>query len=190
MAFIITIVLAILVFGKIALDKTEKNMSDKEFEKGIKTFSEAKELWFAKVIDEQLEIQLEQMIYTGENRDSIMSEVKQSYAEMGKEYRYLPNKTETLRILLARRGKLRRADAENGIANFISPLTPTVVEGRKNYEALLKFAIWINQQLNKHGVNEEFLFVRVNGEIISIDSSKWQPGYYKWKPAIMKCSMQ
>ena len=186
MSFILAIVLAIVVFGKIALDNSEKKASDREFAQEMKRYSDANKNWIDKVVDEQLEGRLEQDIYIGENREQFLEEVRQAYLDMGKDTNniFMPRKTELLRILLARRGKLRYIDAENGIENFVSILKPTPDEGKKNYESQLKFAVWMNEQLKANGINEELVFVGVDELCYKIEDSRWRMGRYKWRPSI------
>ena len=186
MSFILAIILAIVVFGKIALDNSEKKASDREFAQAMKKFSDANKSWIDKVVDEQLEEQLEQDIFIGEKREQFLEEVRQAYSEMSKDTSniFMPRKTELLRILLARRGKLRYIDAENGIENLVSILKPTPIEGKKNYESQLKFAIWMNEQLKKHGVDEEFVLVGIDELCYKIEDSRWRMGRYKWRPSI------
>ena len=186
MSFILAIILAIVVFGKIALDNSEKKASDREFAQAMKSFSDANKSWIDKVVDEQLEEQLEQDIFIGEKREQFLEEVRQAYSEMSKDTSniFMPRKTELLLILLARRGKLRYIDAENGIENFVSILKPTPIEGKKNYESQLKFAIWMNEQLKAHGISEELVLVGVDELCYKLEDSKWRMGRYKWRPSI------
>lgn len=186
MSFILAIILAFVVFGKIALDNSEKKASDREFAREMEKFSIEKKSWIDKVVDERLEEQLAQDIYISERREQFLEEVRQAYSEMGRDTNsvFIPRKTELLRILLARRGKLRYVDAENGIENFVSVVKPTPAEGKKNYELQLKFAVWINEQLKAHGISEEFVLVGVDELCYKIDNSKWRMGRYKWRPSI------
>ena len=85
MSFIFAIVLAIVVFGKIALDNSEKKASDREFAQAMEKFSDERKNWIDKVVDKQLEEQLEQDIYIGANREQFLEEVKQAYSDMGKD---------------------------------------------------------------------------------------------------------
>ena len=184
MSFILAIILAVVVFGKIALDNSEKKASDREFAQAMEKFSDENRNWIDKVVDKQLEEQLEQDIYIGANREQFLEEVKQAYSDMGKDTSniFMPRKTELLRILLARRGKLRYVDAENGIENFVSILKPTPTEGKRNYESQLKFAVWMNGQLKAHGINEELVLVGVDELCYKIEDSRWRMGRYKWRP--------
>ena len=186
MSFILAIILAVVVFGKIALDNSEKKASDREFAQAMEKFSDENRNWIDKVVDKQLEEQLEQDIYIGANREQFLEEVKQAYSDMGKDTSniFMPRKTELLRILLARRGKLRYVDAENGIENFVSILKPTPTEGKRNYESQLKFAVWMNGQLKAHGINEELVLVGVDELCYKIEDSRWRMGRYKWRPSI------
>ena len=45
MSFILAIILAVVVFGKIALDNSEKKASDREFAQAMKSFSDANKSW-------------------------------------------------------------------------------------------------------------------------------------------------
>lgn len=151
-----------------------------------------KSKWLQQVLDERLEMELEQRIW--ENDAELRKELGAAYCDMGyatmadgplKMPASQAGRDDALRTLMAWHGKLRRVDAYSGIENYVDPNVPTRIEGRKNYESQLQYALWIDRQLRKHGIRQEFLFVDESNNVLKISESRYRRGCYRWKPSIL-----
>ena len=174
-------------------------------------YAQRKSEWESKVVDRNLEIELEDYVYRG-NRAEVEKAVLEAYAQMPwkKEighicftpeevYHYFgrgaftkkeretiaqSNRTEALRILLAQKGKLRYGDAHFGIANngFGAPTTKMMHEWNTDSA---NFALWINEQLKKHGVDEPMYIETSPGVVFRLtEENKFRNGSYIWEPVI------
>ena len=151
-----------------------------------------KSKWLEQVLDERLEMELEQRIW--ENDAELRKELGDAYRDMGFENMAdgpdrmpVDNvlRDRALQILMAWHGKLRRVDAYSGIENYVDPNVPTRIEGRKRYESRMRYALWIDRQLRKHGIRQEFLFVDESNNVLKISESRYRRGCYRWKPSIL-----
>ena len=153
--------------------------------------NQEKAKWLQQVLDERLEMELEQKIWKKD--PEARKEISDAYHDMGYhstgEYYEIPDskagRDDALRILMAWHGKLRRVDAYSWIENYVDPNIPTRIEGRKNYESQLRYALWIDKQLRKHGIRQELLFVDESGNVLKISESRYRRGRYRWKPTIL-----
>lgn len=150
-----------------------------------------KSKWLQQVLDERLEMELEQKIWKNDPeavKDMIDAYNDMGYPALARNFEMPTSKIgrdDALRILMAWHGKLRRVDAYSGIENYVDPNVPTRIEGRKNYESQLQYALWIDRQLRKHGIRQELLFVDESNNVLKISESRYRRGCYRWKPSIL-----
>ena len=150
-----------------------------------------KSKWLEQVLDERLEMELEQKIWKNDPeavKDMIDAYNDMGYPALARNFEMPTSKIgrdDALRILMAWHGKLRRVDAYSGIENYVDPNVPTRIEGRKNYESQLQYALWIDRQLRKHGIRQELLFVDESNNVLKISESRYRRGCYRWKPSIL-----
>ena len=166
--------------------------------------------WLEKVTDKELEMKLEAFIFDVSNYDAVWKEISEAYREMPWETRdciclttdavknrykgrftlkqcdniAAHNRVEALRIMLAKRGKLPRLDAQLGIQASTWSSLPELTE-RQYSEEETKFMLWITEQLAKHGV-EERLFFKFDGKLDAFLASThpYYRGIYVWEPMI------
>lgn len=167
--------------------------------------------WLSKVTNRELEARLEAFVFDNSNYDEVWAEVSEAYHEMPWETENFiclcpeavevaygkgayskkqrdniaaNNRLKALRIMLARRGKLRAADAvQYGIPKSSWSGVPLLTE-QKWSEEETKFMLWITDQLAKHGVNER-LYIKQNGTDAFLASTHpLYRGYYVWEPVI------
>lgn len=196
--------------GKYAKEKSEiKRVQDNNEINQIKDAYKRSE-WMSKVTDEELEMQLEAFVFDTANYDKVWAEVAEAYKEMPWENEEFiciypetveiaygkgvynkkqrdniaaNNRLKALRILLAKRGKLRRCDADWGIPTSVFGGVPLPTE-RKWLEEETKFMLWITDQLAKHGIEERLYIKQIGNEAFLASSHPCYRGEYVWEPVI------
>lgn len=194
--------------------KTKKKVLEEIEQNG--TYEERKEAWLNRVTDKTLENHLERQIYNMENREQIWKEVKEAYDEMpwkkerdkficlcAKDVKtkfgigtYTQEeiekiaasyRKEALRIMLAKRGKLRFFDALYGIEYGGCGLLRQAALKEWDKECA-DFVFWIDTKLKKQGVNEELYIISLYNEVWRFKDFKYEKGTYRWKPALQSHS--
>ena len=176
------------------------------------TYEQRKGEWLKRVTDKTLENLLERQIYNMEDYEQIWKEVKEAYDEMPwkkEKDKYIclcaddvktkfgrgtysqeerekiaaSHRQEALRIMMAKRGKLRFFDALHGIEYGGCGVLnqATLKEWDKECADLV---LWVDSKLKEHGVNEELYIILPLNEACRIEDSKYEKGAYRWKPAI------
>lgn len=202
-----------LFYGtKYASEKSEINAIRRENESKSNASRVNKEDWMAKVVDKELEMQLEDFIYHSENYNAVWQEVSAAFAEMPwnrdrilmcfspddvvrafgkgvftkKERENIAknHRKEALRIMMANRGKLCQFDAEYGICNY-DKLAPTVLEAKRQSEQSAQFVMWINDRLKRYNIDEDLFIETLDCHTaFPIESLLFIRGTYKWRPAL------
>ena len=208
---IIFIVLAVVVvLGLIGAASGVKTPQQEAQEKHD-NFVVRKSKWISAVVDRNLEIELEDYVYRGDHNE-LRKQVLEAYAEMPwkKDINYIcytpeevaayfgrgsftkkeretiaqNNRLEALRILLAKKGKLKSLDAEYGMANngFGAPTTKMMHEWNTDSA---DFALWVDKQLRAHGICEP-LYIETSPQMAFhlTAANKFRNGSYKWEPAL------
>lgn len=203
----------IALFGglKYFAEKAEFEEAQSDYERRAKAHYRREEVWLAKVIDKNLENQLEDFIYHRENYDAVWQEVSEAFAEMPwnkdrtrmyfspddvardfgvrkftkkeRENIAANHRQEALRIMMARRGKLCYYDAYWGIENT-GYLAPTTLMMNQLNENTSRFILWINTQLKKHGIDEKVYIEVAGGSAYPVESSLQRQGKYMWEPRL------
>ena len=93
------------------------------------------------------------------------------------------HRQEALRIMMAKRGKLRFFDALYGIEYGGCGVLNRATLKEWDKECA-DFVLWIDRKLKEHGVNEELYIILPLNEACRIEDSKYEKGAYRWKPAI------
>lgn len=197
--------------GKYAKEKSNNKKVDqsRELNKNIDDDKERK--WLSRVTDKKLEAEIEELVYNISNYDAIWAEVSQAYNDMpweteeficlcqeaidaayGKgaftkkqcENIIKNNRLKAIRILLARRGKLRVCDAGRyGIPKSTWSGIPLFTE-QKWSEQETKFMLWITKQLGKHGIHEKLYIKQYGTDAFLASTHPLYRGYYVWEPVI------
>lgn len=199
-----------LYYGnKYASETSKIKAAQRDYEHNSNVYFSRKEEWMSRVVDKELEIQLEDFISRKENYNAVWQEVSAAFAEMPwnngrnlmcfspddvikafgkgkftkKERENISknHRKEALRIMLARRGKLCYLDADIGIANcgFSAPTTLQMRQWNGNSS---RFVLWINDQLKKHGIDEDLFIETTPNSAFPLASSLTRNGTYKWRP--------
>lgn len=166
--------------------------------------------WLSRVTDRKLEMELEALIYDISNYETVWQEVSEAYRDMPwetedficltpeivdiaygkgtytktqKENIARNNRLKALRIMLARRGKLRAQDAD-AFGAIKSSWTGVPVSTEQEWSKQeTEFMLWITSQLAKHGINER-LYIKQNTEVYLASKYPIYRGYYVWEPVI------
>lgn len=171
--------------GKIHKEKSETKRAQSDFETTMAIRNARRSEFERKVIDRELEADLEDFVYNTSNYDKVWSEVSKAFDEMPwkpddekficicpeavdavfgkgtytkkqKEQIAANYRKEALRIMMANRGKLMWNDARFGIHTIGDGAPTTRIAEQWNKETA-NFILWINQKLKDHGVNEMVL---------------------------------
>lgn len=171
--------------GKYAKEKSEIEAAQNDFESTMATRQARKNEFERRVIDAELEADLEDFIYNTSNYDEVWAEVSKAFDEMpwkpedekficicpeavevlfGKgtytkkqrEQIAASSRKEALRIMMANRGKLMQSDARFGIQT-IGDGAPTTRQAEQWNRETANFLLWINNKLKEHGVDEMVL---------------------------------
>lgn len=168
----------------------------------------------SKVLDRELESDLEDFIYNTDNYDKVWEEVSKAYNEMpwkpedekficicpeavetvfGKgvytkkqrEQIAASYRKEALRIMMANRGKLIYSDVYFGFSSY-GEGAPTVRICEKLNTESANLVLWINSKLKEHSIEEDVYIRRLNNEYFVInDKTKKCLGKYVWFPEIL-----
>lgn len=196
--------------GKYANERAKTKQADQLRERGVAEDNHRKYQWLARVTDRQLERELESFINDISNYEEVWAEVSEAYREMPwetedficlfpdivdiaygkgaytktqKENISKNNRLKALRIMLARRGKLRAQDADT-FGAIKSSWTGVPVSTEQEWSKQeTKFMLWITSQLAKHGINER-LYIKQNTEVYLASKYPIYRGYYVWEPVI------
>lgn len=192
MEFIFILLGLFLVIGFIGAAKDGFKTPAQKTKETFDQYNTRKSKWLAQVVDRDLEIELEDFVYRGDHA-AVKKAIQEAYAEMpwksptdymgftpaSKEWR-----KEALRILMARKGKLTSLDAEYGIQNS-GFAAPTVKMMQEQNTASANFALWIDKQLQAHGICENlYIDCGLNTAFLLTEPNKIRNGSYIWEPAI------
>lgn len=178
------------------------------------TYFSRKNNFERKVLDRELEADLEDLIYDTSNYDKVWAEVSKAFDEMPwkpedekficvcpeavdavfgkgtytkkqKEQIAANYRKEALRIMMANRGKLTHNDVCVGFYS-IGQDAPTVRMGEKWNAESANFVLWINSKLKEHGVDENVYICTSHNEYWAINErTKTYSGKYVWFPEIL-----
>ncbi len=187
MELIIAVVLGLILIGRFVSKKTDEKSYDEKRLEELDQLRINKTVWLRRVTDRVIEAELEEYIYDKRNEEAVKREVMEVLDtlvwSLPETARY--DNVLCLRILMAKRGKLRFEDANNGIHIFGHG--ETEVRRRNDLSAQIGLFLWINKQLKRNGINEP-MYVVLN----AADKEAWlmrpeekRVGYYIWKPMMM-----
>lgn len=183
MAFIVALLGGLYLLCRYAGDKAETKAIRTNYERERAEHQAHIEEFESKVIDKELEADLEDFIYKPENQDKVWEEVSKAYDEMPwkpEEEKFIClnsfaveekfgkgvytkkqrmeiasfYRMEALRIMLANRGKISQYGTYNGF-ELIRPIFTPTQRGRDRAAAeSAGLVLWIQKKLKEHGVNE------------------------------------
>lgn len=210
MAFIVALLGGLYLLCRYAGDKAETKAIRTNYEREWAEHRACIELFESKVIDKELEADLEDFIYKPENQDKVWEEVSKAYDEMpwkpeeekficldylaaekkfGRSYtaKELAEfisfyRQEALRIMLANRGKISQYD-RNGFTIDKPRYTPTQRGREKATAESAGLVLWMQEKLKEHGVNEAVYIHHHSGYFFPLcDKTKTYGGEYTWAP--------
>lgn len=172
MDLIIALVLGMILFTRVMSDKTATKNAKDRFEEEQKKISE----WKSLVTDFQLEQRLDRLIKDGNNKAEVRAEILPVYESIFKDKRFIDlypkeywckakagwspefheevqkeicinNSRNALRIMMAKRGKILKFDADSSTIEWLSaesPLTAYIL-------------IWCAEEVQRHGAPNKFV---------------------------------
>lgn len=174
--------------GKYIKERSAINSSHKAYESSMIMRETRKAEFESKVIDRELEADLEEFIYDTGNYDIVWKEVLEAFNEMpwkAEEDKFIcltpqaveiafgkgtftkkqreeiaaNHRKQALRIMMANRGKLMQNDAQFGIQTS-GYGAPTVRQAEQLNRGTANFILWINEKLKEHGIDERVLLLK------------------------------
>ena len=200
--------------GKLSNEKSSAKKADQDHQHRMDTYFSRKNSFERKVLDRELEADLEDLIFDTSNYDKVWAEVSKAFDEMPwkpddeqfificpeavdavfgkgtytkkqKEQIAANYRKEALRIMMANRGKLTHNDVCVGFYS-IGQGAPTTRMGEKWNAESANFVLWINSKLKEHGVDENVYICTSHNEYWAInEKTKTYSGKCVWFPEIL-----
>ena len=167
---------------RIIVDKYKSAKADREIKADIHAWETAMERWVSEVCDKELEDEVEYFVYDPKNMSEVRQTVLKAFAEA--EMTHLNfDKTDAIRVYLAKQGKLMMHDARHGIS--VKSGEQTSIGMKKEMQDRRQFVFWINSRLIDHGICED-IFIQNYGthQCYSLNDKDHIGGYYMWRPSI------
>lgn len=198
--------------GKILADKSELKHNKQAWDNRRETWESRFQAWKVCVEDRALQEDLWYYVTKHENREAVWMEIKDAYREMPHHRHYVSyddwvydgalDRTKAGRkrysrhrflephdIMLARRGKLRSTVILNPVAYLAQGMGE---KSKREWDCTLEFWVYIQHELQKHGVDARLLFERHDekgqptGEFFDAnnkDEFAYKCGNLVWLPA-------
>lgn len=179
MSLILVILILLFWAYKTSDDKMRAERSRRAFEEEERINAEERGRWLNAVTDRGMEIDIEDRVY---NKDPVLLDEYRKTIEAEPDAQPLDTCLEnTVRVLMANRGKLRINDTSEGI--WVWQRGATQKQWEINRDKQIRFAKWIASKVAKPGIPSELYFGNLTA-FIPIDSSRRQNGYIRWRQSL------
>lgn len=163
-------------------DKRSRDAAMKQTEEVSKNHINNLNQWKSRVVDIHLEMELRHLVNT-----SSFSEIKKSLTSIGWKGKISDitkaERDNTVRLLMASKGKLLRIDAELGIPSKFLDLPENYLQAQGNLESY-DMVMFIDRWLQKYGIREQMYIERPGVYNPLNENSAHTGGRYVWQPML------
>lgn len=185
MSLILVILILLFWAYKTSDDKMRAERSRRAFEEEERINAEERGRWLNAVTDRGMEIDIEDRVY---NKDPVLLDEYRKTIEAEPDAQPLDTCLEnTVRVLMANRGKLRIIDTSKGIR--VEQRGATQKQWDINRDKQLRFVKWIASKVAKPGMPSE-LYFEIMMTFTPIDSGRCLYGSVRWRQSLNPCEIR